>query len=139
MLSAVASAPAAVPVAIQGLSWSGAGIWTGVVLLIAAIVKAWPHLRKLSNESDASLRHDLMEQVDKLWKQLSDERRECDKALDGLRTELKAVNDKMDGLVRQLIAYQVAEARRGEVSQPMERALGRLDSIAGTPTSGDVA
>jgi hypothetical protein len=120
------------PVSVQGLSWSGAGIWTGVVLLVAAIVKAWPHLRKLSNESDASLRHDLMERIDKLEKQLSDERRDCDKQMSELQGEMRGLRDKIDGLVRQLVAYQVAEARSGVIplSPQMMRAVDSLENIA---------
>jgi chromosome segregation ATPase len=133
--------------ALEGLiARSTASGWVLCALVVGGLFQQWrmwtsqrPKMRELSDAADSSLRHDLMEQIDKLWRQLSDERRECDKQIDAMQVEIKTLRDKIDGLVRQLIAYQVAEARRGEVSPPMQRALGRLEDIAGTAeqTTGD--
>lgn len=130
----MAGVAAPVAVAVQGLSPGAVGTWTGVVILVAALVKAWPHLRKLTNESDASLRHDLMERIDKLEKQQSDERRECDRQMTELHSEIRGLRDELAGVMRQLITYQVAEARRGNASVTMTpqmlRAVDSLENIA---------
>ncbi len=70
--------------------------------------------------------------VTELEKALSDERRECDKQLAEMRGELREMQTKIDGFVRQLIAFQTAEARAMPLSPHMTRAVDSLDNIKGS-------
>lgn len=127
-------ASSAVPVAVHGFTWTSALVGILNVLVggvLVAVVRNMPALRKIKVEEDNSLRADLMGRIDHLEKQISDERRECDRELSALRAEMRAMQDKMDGLVRQLIAYQVAEARQLPQSPQMERAIQSLEGKAG--------
>lgn len=122
--------PEAVPVAVHGFTWTSALVGLLNVLVggvLVAVVRNVPALRKIKVEEDSSLRTDLMARIDHLEKQISDERRECDRELSTLRGEIKAMQDKMDGLIRQLVAYQVAEARLMPTSPQIERAVQSLE------------
>lgn len=79
----------------------------------------------------------LSSRVSELEKALSDERRECDKQLAEMRGELREMQVKIDGFVRQLIAFQTSEARAMTLSPAMSRAMGSLDTIQGTGETGE--
>lgn len=92
----------------------GAGVWVLVFLFGVTLVKAWPALAKLKNDSDASLRADLLkllavrdariaaleakllEQQVSFDKQMMAERAQCREEIDELRAEIA-------GLHRQII------------------------------------
>lgn len=67
--------------------------------------------------------------VTELEKALSDERRECDKQLAEMRGELREMQTKIDGFVRQLIAFQTSEARAMGLSPQMQRAVDSVERI----------
>lgn len=52
------------------------GVWTVVGVLIFALSRAWPALKKLQIESDASLRGDLMKMLAEARKETADARSE---------------------------------------------------------------
>jgi len=67
--------------------------------------------------------------VTELEKALSDERRECDKQLAEMRGELREMQTKIDGFVRQLIAFQTSEARALGLTPQMQRAVESVERI----------
>lgn len=71
----------------------------------------------------------LTTRVTELEKALSDERRECDKQLAEMRGELREMQTKIDGFVRQLIAFQTSEARAMPLSGVMARAVDAVERI----------
>ena len=73
----------------------------------------------------------LTARVTELEKALSDERRECDKQLAEMRGELREMQTKIDGFVRQLIAFQTSEARALPLSPAITRAVEAVDRIQG--------
>jgi ElaB/YqjD/DUF883 family membrane-anchored ribosome-binding protein len=101
---------------VPGLTFGGAGIWTLVALVVVWIIRIQPKMRELQNSADGSLRKDLMERIDKLEKQLSEERRECDREMHEMREEfrntIKAMQQTIDGLHRQLLAQSSSLALR---------------------------
>lgn len=74
----------------------------------------------------------VLEDRAKMDQALSDERRECDRQLAEMRGELREMQTKIDGFVRQMIAYQTAEARALPLSSHMTRAVDSLDTIKGS-------
>lgn len=71
----------------------------------------------------------LTTRVTELEKALSDERRECDKQLSVMRSELREMQTKLDGFVRQMIAFQTSEARAMPLSDVMNRAVAAVERI----------
>jgi hypothetical protein len=67
-------------------------------------------------------------ELDKL---LSDERRDCDRQLAEMRGELREMQTKIDGFVRQIVAFQTSEARAMPLSPQMTRAMQTLDEVKG--------
>lgn len=142
-LSAVAAkAPLAVqpgwtPTTTMGLIQNillGGGI-TGGLKIFASHLLA---MRKIADAraSQVDARGDaqnvaLTNRVTELEKALSDERRECDKQLAEMRGELREMQTKIDGFVRQLIAFQTAEARALPLSPQMTRAVDAVERIQG--------
>jgi peptidoglycan hydrolase CwlO-like protein len=56
---------------IEGMTPGAYGIFVLVALALAALIKAWPSLRKMNIEADGSLRSDLMARIGTLEKQIS--------------------------------------------------------------------
>lgn len=73
----------------------------------------------------------LSSRVSELEKALSDERRECDKQLAEMRGELREMQFKVDGFMRQLIAFQTSEARAMPLSDSISKAIDSLDRVKG--------
>lgn len=111
---------------IPGLTFGGAGIWTLVALAVVWLIRIQPKMRELQNNADGSLRKDLMERIDKLEKQLLDERRECDRELEKMRVEMRGMQQTMDGLHRQLITQSSALALRLPPGTAASAAADRL-------------
>lgn len=112
---------------IPGLTFGGAGIWTLVALAVVWIIRIQPKMRELQNSADGSLRKDLMERIDKLEKQLLDERRQCDRELDAMRVELRGMQQTVDGVHRQLIAQSSSLALR--LTPPNTEAAAAADRV----------
>lgn len=53
-----------------GMTPGAVGIWTLVAVMVGALIKAWPALKKLQNESDQSLRDTLMARIETLEKRI---------------------------------------------------------------------
>ncbi len=111
---------------IPGLTFGGAGIWTLVALAVVWLIRIQPKMRELANNADGSLRKDLMDRIDKLEKQLLDERRECDRELEKMRVEMRGMQQTMDGLHRQLITQSSALALRLPPGTAASAAADRL-------------
>lgn len=56
---------------IKGMTPAAYGIFTLVLLVATAMIKAWPALRKMSFDADTSLRSDLLARIDTLEKQIA--------------------------------------------------------------------
>lgn len=54
----------------SGLTPSTIGIWVLVFTVVGAVIKVWPAIKKLQNESDQSLRDILMARIEKLEKRI---------------------------------------------------------------------
>jgi len=105
-------------------------------------IKVWANhllaMRKIANERAVQVdargdtqNEKLAGRVTELEKALSDERRECDRQLAEMRGELREMQTKVEGFMRQLIAFQTSEARAMPLSAHMTRAMGSLDNIQG--------
>lgn len=105
-------------------------------------IKVWANhllaMRKIADERSKQVdargdaqNEKLTSRVTELEKALSDERRECDKQLAEMRGELREMQTKVDGFMRQLIAFQTSEARALPLTANMSRAMGSLDHIQG--------
>lgn len=64
-------------------------------------------------------------------KQLSEMRRDYDKQLAEQRAELREMQTKLDGFVRQMIAFQTSEARAMPLPPATAKAMQSLDKIKG--------
>jgi hypothetical protein len=100
-----------------GLTVGSVPIWALLATVLLALFKIWPAIKRLQNESDASLRTDLMRRVTELEKHLLDEQRECDRRISDLQS-------KLDGVLRQFLAYQLAV----EQAVPPDRRSPAIDS-----------
>jgi hypothetical protein len=123
----VDAASQAAPIATHatGWSWTSYGVWALVGLLtpiMVAFMRMWPAMRKLRNESDGSLRSDLM-------KLLAAERRDCSRRIGGLQ-------NKMDAMTRQFVSFQIVVARAlpNEAAPHAQAAADRLMDIVMRPT-----
>lgn len=76
-MSAAATVAAAVPVSVQGLTWTG-GLLAILNLLVGGFGVAWlksrPAMRKIDKDADQKLRDDLIHRVEKLERKLDEER-----------------------------------------------------------------
>lgn len=127
VVSAAAHVTPSVPVTVQGLSWGGLANWALLAVITPLAIgffKIWPKLRQLNNESDASLRNDLMARIDTLEKQMSEERRECNTRLDAMQ---RAHEARLDAMQKQHETENAA--LQGEIK-------GLRDSIMQTARSG---
>ena len=121
--------------AIEGLiARSTASGWVLCLLVVGGLFQQWrmwtsqrPKMRELENAEDASLRADLMRmlaeartdhsnQIADIRREQQDERKTCDE-------KLRAMQAQIDGLIRQLVAAQVASGQAIELS-PIARAAG---------------
>lgn len=112
----------ALPVVMKGMSAGAYGTWALVgLILLAGIVKAalavWPKMKKaqldenglaLKAWSDMSERHereihDCRAECDKFRKELDEERRDRRRTEDELRATIKAMQEEINGLHRQMI------------------------------------
>lgn len=64
--------------------------WVLVAVVVLALVKAWPALRKLQIEEDGSLRSELMARITRLETDLSKERSDCANLIAELRKDYEA-------------------------------------------------
>lgn len=90
------------------LTVPGAGIITLVVIALVALVKAWPALKKLSVEEDASLRRDLLGRIDKLEASLAASDARCDARMAAMQRDYES---RIEGLTRQLVTLQISLGR----------------------------
>lgn len=88
-------------------SW---GVWSLVALAVLSLIKGWPVLKKIGMDGDASLRHDLLDEVRALRREVADERRSCDLKLAEQdkrhATELGELRGEINGLRNQLLQMQ---------------------------------
>ncbi|HEY8593322.1 MAG TPA: hypothetical protein VIL42_10735 [Sphingomicrobium sp.] len=111
----------------------GLGVWSLVFLAIITLIKGWPALTKLKNESDGSLRQDLLKRVAELESQqridraqfeedMRAERKSCDDRLrdqeDRHKQDIAELNGKVDALMRTIAqnsqsrAHLIGDLRR---------------------------
>lgn len=115
---------------IPGLTFGGVGNWAIFAAVVVAIVRIIPQMTSLRNSADGSLRKDLMDRIDKLELQLRDERKECDREMDAMRTEFrastKALEQTIDGLHKQILAQSAALTLRLPASTNASNAADRI-------------
>lgn len=103
-------------------AYTGAGVWGIVAVMVIVLIRTWPALTKLRNDSDASLRADLLQRLSavetqlaearkeaadervRLERQLLDERKEC-------REEIEQLRAQVEGLQRQIIQNSHSSAQ----------------------------
>lgn len=127
---------------VPGLTFGGVGNWAIFAAVVVAIVRIIPEMTKLRNASDTSLRKDLMDRIDKLEKQLADERRECDREMESMRIEFRnqitGLEKTIEGLHKQLLAQSSALAiRLSPASTAASAAADRVvEQLAGDLSKG---
>lgn len=119
-------------------TWGAVGVWGLLATVIVALIKAWPVIRQKVNEArqieldaDAILRGDLFQRITDLENQLRTERAAGDERHASCERELRDVRSKLDGVVRQFLAFQMATARAIPPSRTpeMTQALDALESF----------
>jgi hypothetical protein len=110
-------------------SGSSAG-WAMVIIALGWIVKTWPvwkqrvnEARKIEVDAEAQIRDDLIGRISTLEADLTAERRRCD-------AELRALRDKLDGVVRQFLAFQMATAQAIPPAMRSPAIDAALDALA---------
>lgn len=125
------------------ITFGGIGIWAVFLTLIVALVRIWPAIKKLQNESDASLRADLMKRVTELESRLQSEQtyweervraeqKECDEKVRGLEGTVRDLTSRLEGVTRQFIQYQLAVGHAVSPIQrtpEMDEALSNLERV----------
>lgn len=95
--------------------------WVLVAVVVLALVKAWPALRKLQIEEDGSLRGDLMKRIEALETRLADEQRACTEQLYEMRRDyearMAAQGRQIDDLQREIFNLRRAALRLLEGAQ----------------------
>jgi len=81
------------------------GIWSLLGVVVVALIRAWPVLQKIRSESDAGLRGDLL-------KRIADLEHNHDECLDQNNRLRVDMGNLIDGLRRQIVAYQIIVAER---------------------------
>ena len=83
-----------------------------VAVVLIALIKGWPALRKLKIEEDGSLRADLLARIIRLEESLKDERETCSQQLAEIRKDyearLAAQGRQIDSLQRELFILRAA-------------------------------
>jgi hypothetical protein len=116
----------AIPVVVSNLTPTFYGIMALIVIVVGALIKAWPSLDRQKREGDASLRADLMQMLTEertthaaamaaLRQEMQDERRRCDEEVRGLRDQVK-------GLERMIIQFSSSAGRAIELTNVPEAA-----------------
>lgn len=133
-LAAAATSGADLTAWLPPITLGGVGIWVLVFGLAGVIVKIWPAIKKLQNESDASLRADLMRRVTELENRLREEQKNCEQ-------EVAALRNQLEGVTRQFIQFQIAVGQAVPLTSrtpEMESALKNLSRvISGREPKGD--
>lgn len=159
LFSAAASAQAGAAViaaqsglfGIPGLTFTGAGTWTGVTMFAAYLVREWRETRKLSAEDRLARREGYAKQVEMLLgaqdrdraenrrlrgdlqslENTHDEyRRACQEETDQLRGDIRRLEDDLNGYRRRLDA-SAAEAGRVVISGSYPDALKSREKFGG--------
>ena len=127
-LALSAAAPSTTPAnlfGIPGLTFTGAGTWTGVAMFTIYLFREWRETRKLSADDRMARREGYAKQVEglmgenrKLRNDLADAetrhdsyRRACQAETDQLRDEIRGLEDKYLGLQRTISAQAGAMGR----------------------------
>jgi hypothetical protein len=118
------------------------GIWSLVVIVLVALVKAWPAIkakvneaRKIELDADDKLQAKLFGRIDVLEAQVRAERKAGDDRHAECEHELRDVRLTLEGVVRQFLAYQMAAARAiplTNMSPEMTEALTSLRDLIDT-------
>lgn len=127
MTPAIANAAVAVkPVGMSATAYIMLVFVLVSVPLLAAIlrqlIKNAPEMKKLENEGDASLRHDLLARISTLEMQMLEKDKACEE-------KLTAMQKQIDGLVRQLVQYQVSSGRAMHMTPEADAAIDRVSRI----------
>ena len=72
--------------------------------ILGLVIKNIPKLREISANADAGMLDHAIGRIDTLEKALADERRQCEARINSMQSQI-------DGLTRQLIAFQVSSGR----------------------------
>lgn len=89
-------------------SW---GIWTLVLLAFGAMVKVWPSIKKLQNEADGSLRHDLLLMIADLRRELAVEKQRCSDSEEKLNREIGQLHGQIHELRNSMVELTLAAGR----------------------------
>lgn len=84
---------------------------------------------KARGVSDASLRTDLMRRIGELERQLTETHTKCHEEQEALRGELRTMQQRFDGVVRQFITYQLHVAQAIPPEQKSEHINKMLESL----------
>ncbi len=117
------------PVAVRATGWSptSIGVWTLVGIMtpvVIALFRLWPAMRKLRNESDGSLRGDLLKRIQALENSQTAERGQHAR-------EMLAVQNKLDAVVRQFVQFQLTVVRHmpSDFAPEIQRASANLMAV----------
>lgn len=123
------AAKLAEPVTVRSTGWSptSIGVWTLVAVmtpLVIALFRLWPAMRKLRNESDGSLRGDLLKRIQALEAAQVTERTQH-------QAEMMALQNKLDAVVRQFVQFQLTVVRHmpSEFAPEIQRASANLMAV----------
>ncbi len=112
------------------------GLFVAILTALAAILRVLitnqSALRKIDNESDASLRKDLLGEVRALRKEVADERAACEARINELSKAYKSRVDHLEGeltgLRRQMIQWQQSSGAAMPLSDPeIDQIIRKLD------------
>lgn len=88
--------------------------WVLVAVVLIALIKGWPALRRLQMEEDGSLRHDLLARITRLENDLAAERKSCADLIAELRKDyearIAAQGRQIDYLQRELFNLRASAA-----------------------------
>lgn len=107
--------------------------WTLVAVVLLAVIKGWPALKKLQVEEDGSLRSDLMARITKLEDELAVERKACAELIAEMRRDyearLAAQGRQIDDLQREIYNLRRTALRLIEKGNPnsLEAMARKLD------------
>ena len=106
------------------------GIWTLLGVVVVALIRAWPVLQKVKSDADAGIRGDLLKRIE----DIEDRHDDCLEENARLR---KDMGELVDGLRRQIIAYQIIMAEKmpgisltPAIDDMIHRLKGRDEDVA---------
>lgn len=118
-----------------GLTAGGVGIWVLVFAFFGTLIKVWPAIKRLQNESDVSLRGTLTARIDKLEKQAEINNTEMRIVTHALNNERSGVDTLLHWLetgktippatLKRIVAQRAAHADRFD-AQMAEVTAARL-------------